>query len=130
MLRPAADDLGDVLLVDFFLQHALALLQLGQPRFLLLDLPLELRQPAVLQLGRLRVVAGALRLLDLDAHLLELLLQLARRLDRVLLLLPVRRQPVLLLLEVGELLLELLRAAPSTPRPSPCAAPRARSRAA
>ena len=31
-VRPLADDLGDVFLVDFFLQHPLALLQLGQPR--------------------------------------------------------------------------------------------------
>ena len=54
----------------------------GQPRFLVLDLPLELRQPAVLQLGGLRVVAGALRALDLEAHLLELLLSLRDALDR------------------------------------------------
>ena len=33
-VRPLADDLGDVFLVDFLLEHALALLQLGQPRFL------------------------------------------------------------------------------------------------
>ena len=52
---------------------------------------LELGQPAVLQLRRLLVVAGALGALDLEAHLLELLLQLAAGLDRVLLLLPVRQ---------------------------------------
>ena len=108
-MRPAADDVGDVLLVDLLLQHALALLQLAQPRFLVLDLLLERRQPAVLQLGRLGVVAGALRALDLEAHLLELLLQLAPGEDRLLLLLPVAGEAVLLLLQVGELLLELLQ---------------------
>ena len=30
-VRPLGDDFGDVLLVDFFLQHALRLLQLGEP---------------------------------------------------------------------------------------------------
>ena len=33
-VRPLADDLGDVLLVDLLLEHPLALLQLGQPRLL------------------------------------------------------------------------------------------------
>ncbi len=65
-VRPLADDLGDVFLVDFLLQHPLALLQLGQLRFLLLDLAFELRDLAVLQLRRLLVVAGALRALDLE----------------------------------------------------------------
>ena len=38
---------------------------IGQPRLLLADPPLELRDRAVLQLGRFRVVARALRALDL-----------------------------------------------------------------
>ncbi len=104
---PLGDDLGDVLLVDLLLEHPLLLLQLGEPRLLFLDPALELGQLAVLQLGRLRVVAGALRQLDVQAHLLELLLQLAHVLDGFLLLLPVRLQPRLLFLEVGQLLLEL-----------------------
>ena len=45
----------------------------GQRRFLLADLLFELRHAAVLQLGRLGVVAGALRPLDLAPNLLELL---------------------------------------------------------
>ena len=65
-VRPLADDLGDVLLVDLFLQHPLTFLQLGEPRLRLADSLLELRDPSVLELGRLRVVAGALRLLDLE----------------------------------------------------------------
>ena len=47
-------------------------------------------------------------MLDLEADLLQLLADLADRLDRLLLLLPVCGQPVLVLLEVGELLFELL----------------------
>ena len=94
-VRPPADDLGDVLLVDLLLQHALVPLQVGEPcSDASLDPPLELRHAAVLQLRRLRVVAGALRALDLEAQPLELLLQRARVLDRVLLLLPVAVQAV------------------------------------
>ena len=63
---------------------------------------------AVLQLGRLGVVARLLRALHLEAHLLELLLERARLLDRVLFLVPVGRQPGFLFLEIAELLLELL----------------------
>ncbi len=74
-----------------------------------LDLSFELGETAVLELGRARVVAAALRLFDLVADLLEVLLQLARSLNGVLLLLPVERQLVLLLLEIGELLFELLQ---------------------
>ena len=57
-------------------------LQLRQPRFLLADLLLELRDASVLQLGRLGVVARALRAFDVAADLLELFLQLAVPLDR------------------------------------------------
>ena len=46
-VRPLADDLGDVLLVDFLLQHPLALLKLGEPRFRARGFrSLELRDPA------------------------------------------------------------------------------------
>ena len=127
---PLGDDLGDVLLVDFFLEHPLALLHFGEAGLLLLDLPLELGQLAVLQLGRLRVVARSLRLLDLETHALELFFHLSRALDGFLLLLPVRLQARLFLLQVGELLFELAQALDARPCPSPCAAPRARSRAA
>ena len=106
-VRPAGDDSGDVLLVDLLLQHLLILLELGEPRLLVLDLALELRQAAVLQLRGLGVVAGLLHALHLLADLVDLLLQLAHRLDGVLLLLPVRHQPGLFFLEVGQLLFEL-----------------------
>ena len=74
-VRPLADDLGDVFLVDLFLEHPLAFLQLGQPGFLLADAPFQLGQAAVLQLGRLGVVAVALRPLDLLAQRFLLLFQ-------------------------------------------------------
>src|SRR6185503_13125402 len=106
---PAADDFGDVFLVDLLLQHPLSLLQIGQLGLLFLDLALQLRHAAVLQLGGLRVVARLLRALHLHAHLLELLLERARSLDRRLLLFPVRRQAILFFLEVGQLALQLLQ---------------------
>ena len=76
---------------------------------------------------RLREVAAALRLLQLGARLVELLLELLGAAELLLLGLPVLRQDLALLLEVGDLLLELLEAVLAKPRRSPCAAPRARS---
>ena len=67
---------GDVLLVHFLLEQALALRRAGlrvERRALLF----ELRELAVLQLGRLGVVAEALRPFDLGAHLFDLLADLA-----------------------------------------------------
>src|SRR4029077_2164094 len=54
----------------------------------------------------LLIVALALRALDLGAHRVLLLLQLADRLDRLLLLLPVRREPPALLLQIRELFVQ------------------------
>ena len=88
-VRPPADDGGDVFLVDLFLQHPGAG---GEVRLAHLDFLFELRQPAVLQLRRLGVVAGPLRPLDLEPQGFELFLELARLLDRVLFLFPLRLQ--------------------------------------
>jgi hypothetical protein len=109
-VRPPRDDLGDVFLVDLLFEHALRLLHRAEALFLIFDLLLELRQPAVLQLGRFRVVARALGALDLEAHLLEALLERARSLDRVLFLVPLRGQPRAIFLECRQLLLELAEA--------------------
>ena len=65
---PLAHDVGDVFLVDFLLEHPVALLDLGQLRFGGADALLELGHAAVLELGRLGVVARALRALDLAAQ--------------------------------------------------------------
>ena len=62
--RPLGDGLGDVLFVDLLLQHALALLELGELRVLRLELAVELDQRAVLELGGLLEVAAALGVLD------------------------------------------------------------------
>ena len=124
---PAADDRGDVFLVDFLLEHAAAG---GEARLAVADLLLERRQPAVLQLGRLRIVAGPLRALDLEAQRFELLLQLARLLDRGLLLLPLRSSAGRALPSDRPARARASRAARAMPCRAPCAAPRARSRAA
>ena len=107
-VRPPADDLGDVFFVDFLLEHPLVLLQRGQRPFLVANLLFELGPAAVLKLGGLRVVARALRALDLEPQRFELLLQLARPLNRFLLLLPVGGERVALFLQIGQLLLEPL----------------------
>ena len=91
-VRPLRDDLGDVLLVDLFLQQARALRRLRAARLGLMDALLEIGDAAVLQLRRLRVVARALRHAELVARGLELLLQLAGPLDGVLFRLPLRLQ--------------------------------------
>ena len=93
----------------------------------LLELGLEVRDHAVSELAGLGEVAAALRLLELDARVVELLLDLLRRSELLLLLLPALRERVRLLLEIGDLLLELRPAGPSRPCPSPSSAPRARS---
>ena len=49
-VRPFADDVGNVLFVHFFLEHALALLRVGQMRLFVANSALELRQSAILQL--------------------------------------------------------------------------------
>ena len=64
---PLADDLGDVFLVDFFLEHAAAsAAESASCASCSLICAFELRHAAVLQLRRLGVVAGALRALDLE----------------------------------------------------------------
>ena len=47
---PLGDHVGDVFLVDFLLQHALTLLEVGEPLFLLANPSFELRNAPVLQL--------------------------------------------------------------------------------
>jgi hypothetical protein len=49
-MRPLADDVGDVFFVDLFLQHPLVLLELGETRFLVLDLLFDLGHGAILEL--------------------------------------------------------------------------------
>ena len=72
---PAADDLGDVLLVHFFFDEAVGPLLLGQVFLLNLELTFQLVELAELQLGRLGIVIRTLGLLDLDLGLIDLLAQ-------------------------------------------------------
>ena len=103
---PARHDRGDVLGRDLFLDTlaALDLVVLG-----FLELLLELGDHAVGQLARLGQLALALRDLELGARLVELLLDLLRIGELVLLRLPLRRQLRRLLLELRQLLLEPLQ---------------------
>jgi hypothetical protein len=84
--RPLGDDLGDVLLVDLFLEHLLGGLQLVEALGGIGDGPLQLGDLAVADLGGLLQVGLAL---DLGALDLELLLEHLDAGDGVLLGLPV-----------------------------------------
>ncbi len=103
---PARHHLGDLVGRHFLLHQARAapavdfFLSLLQRLFLL-------GQDAVLQLGGAVEVVGPLGLLDLVADLLELLAQLAGRLDGRLLALPLGLEPVPLRLHVGDLLFQI-----------------------
>ena len=124
---PLGDDLGDVLLVDLFLEHALAVrLQLVEAARGLVDLALELGDAAVADLGRLLEVGLAL---GLGPQRLELLLELADLVDGLLLVVPVGQHRVALLAQVGQLLVEAGQALRRDARRSPWPAPPARSRA-
>src|SRR5690606_3305207 len=96
--RPLRHDLGDLLLRHARADELRRLLLTGRR---LLELPLELGDPAVLQLGHPREIAGTARLLELDLRALERLLDVRRALHRGLLGLPD-------FLEIGVLALEPL----------------------
>ena len=87
---PLGHHLGDVLLVDFLLEHALVELDLGEPRVLLLQLSLELEQMSVPQLGDARQITGPLGSLLLELQALALGLELADLAHHLFLPLPVR----------------------------------------
>ena len=103
--RPARDDRGDVVLVDLLLDHRLAL-----GRGALLELALELRQLAVADLRDALEVAVPLGPLGLHAQLVDLALDLADAVERLLLARPARGELVAALLRLGELALDRLAA--------------------
>ena len=127
---PAADDLGDVLLVDFFLDEPEGALLARQLLFLFLELAFQGGQLPVLQLGGPRVVAPVLGLLELLAGRFDCLAQIAEPLHRFFLGLPLGFQCLFLLGQVGQLLLQLGQPLLARPGPSPSSGPRARSPAA
>ncbi len=102
--RPAGDDRRDVVLVDLLLHHRV----LGRPRVALGELPLELGQVGRADLGDAREVARALGPLVLHPQLVDLRLDLADPLERLLLLRPAGRERVPLLLRLGERTLDRL----------------------
>ncbi len=103
--RPAGDDLGDVVLVDLFLDHRL---DLGLRA--LLELALELGKLAVADLGDALQVSVPLGALGLHAQLVDLALDLADPVERLLLAGPPRGEPVAPLLCPGQLALDRLTA--------------------
>ncbi|GBC78646.1 hypothetical protein HRbin08_02142 [bacterium HR08] len=108
--RPTAHDLSDVLLVHLFLEQARATMprrQVGELRLLLPHLLLQLDQTPIAQLGRAVEVIRALGLLNEDLRLLDLLPQLARAGQDLLLLLPLRAEPIRPHAQLGQLILDL-----------------------
>ncbi len=72
---PAADDLGDVLFVDFFLDQARGALFLREVFFLGLELAVQVVKLAELQLGGPGIIVGTLGLLDFNLGVFNLLAQ-------------------------------------------------------
>ena len=105
---PARHHVRDLLGGDLFAQQAVAVAFKVLLRGL--DLPLEVRDRLVAQLGRFLVVTLAFDALLVLALLLEPLLQPAYAHDRVLLHLPTGAQRVRLLLQLAELPLQRLQA--------------------
>src|SRR5579885_3443412 len=96
---PARDDGGDVLVGHRLVDHPVSLRPLGR-----LQLALEIGDDAVGQLARPAPIALALHDLELGAGVFELLLQLLRARQLVLLGAPLRRQLGRALFELGQLL--------------------------
>src|SRR5439155_8906629 len=100
--RPASDHRGDVVLVDFFLDHR-ALRHVAR-----LELALELGQLAVTDLGDALELPVALGALGFTAQLVDLAGDLLDALELLLLLVPAGGQLVAQLLCLGELALQRL----------------------
>src|SRR5262249_21983205 len=106
--RPPRDDFGDVLRADFLLQVFRSAVSACELLLRLAHAALELRNTPVRDLGGLREIATASRLIRLDARLLDLLLDLADAAEHLLLLLPLRFHCGRALAQLRELVLELL----------------------
>ena len=109
--RPAGHDPGDFLLGHAVAQQAVLPAALLRQLFLLRQLLLQLRQPAVLQLGGLVQVVLALGALDVGVHLLDLLAQLLHLADGALLLLPLGLHAAELVAQFLQLTLHVLQLA-------------------
>ena len=104
--RPPLDDAR-----DFLLRHLVAeqrpCLALVCDALLFLQLPAQLREPAVLQLRRLVEVVLALRLFQLRVRRLDLLAQSLHLADGVLFVVPLRLLRAEFLAQIGQFLLDL-----------------------
>ena len=105
---PAGHDASDLALGDPVPQQGAVLLGLLRDALLLLQLPLQLRQAAVFQLGGLVQVIFRLGLFQLGGHLLDILPQLAHLGDGGLFVLPAGLHGLKLIPQVGQFLLDLL----------------------
>ena len=104
---PAGDDAGDLLLRHAVAQVVRAVQLLLGAGLLLLELLLQLRQAAVLELRRAVEVVGALRALNLGVGALDLLAQVLHAADLLLLVLPLGLHLAEFGAQVGQLLLDL-----------------------
>ena len=109
--RPLGDDLGDVFLVDLFLQHGAVALHVFETRRERIDFALQHRDVPVAQLRGALEVAVTLGSLRFELRLLEARVRLLHRDDGVLLGLPVRDHAVALLLQRREVGFERLQPA-------------------
>src|SRR5262245_50244908 len=86
--RPAADNRGDVLLIDFLFEKALLALFLGQVLFLGSKLTLEFGEFSVLELCSAVQIVFAFSLVNFQLCLFNLLAKRAKAVDRLLFGLP------------------------------------------
>ena len=107
---PLADQRGDILFVDLFLQHAAVFLHFGEPLLGLLQFALGLGELAVANLGHARQFAGTLVALLFRLQRIDLRFPLADCADGVFFHLPASFAGVGLLAQSGQLLFELLQA--------------------
>ncbi len=105
---PLGDDLGDVLLVDLFLQHRAVALELAESRGHGLELALDHGNVAVAQLGRALEITVTLGPFRVEARLLEAFLAGLNRRDRIFLGLPVHDHAVAVFAQRLQLVVERL----------------------
>ena len=104
---PAGNDLGNLFLGHSLLHHGIS--ALFRLLFCLLKLSFQLRQPAILNLRCLGIIAPCLRLLHLIAKRISLLLDLAYLIHLSLFTFPLCLLVLKLLLKLCQLLLQCLQ---------------------
>ena len=105
--RPLADELGDIFLVNLFLQHGSVFLDRSKSFLSLFEFTLRDRDFAVPDFRHFGEFAGAFVPLRLRLELLDLLLELANFANGFLLVLPARLLHACFFFQLGKLLLNL-----------------------